>query len=243
MINQQITPEELAFIDRYLQQEMTEDEETAFRQKMNHEPGFREKVNEVRLVLLAIAETGVEEKMKTFHQHIAAPPVTGKNKTIRLRYFAVAASVAIIVSLAVWLLLMNNNAKADLYSSYYKPDPGLMTMMGRTDKYEFEKAMVSYRNGEYRQAITSWKEQLNRNPSSDTLGYFLGAAYQAAGVTDSAKIYLSKIAAQTESNFYKDANWYLALIYLKTNNRTGALSHLKLSAHSKTEELIKQLEK
>jgi len=243
MTNQQITPEELAYIDRYLHQQMTEEEQTVFRQKIKNEADFKEKVNEVRLTLLAIAETGVEEKIKEFHKRIAPLPAINKDKTIRLRYFAAAASVAILVSLGVWFLLMNNDTGNDLYSNYYKPDPGLMTVMGSTDKYEFEKAMVSYRNGEYRQAIITWKEQLNRNPSSDTLGYFLGAAYQAAGITDSAKIYLSEIATQPGSSFYKDANWYMALLYLKTNSRAEALLHLKLSAHSKKEDLIKQLEK
>lgn len=242
MINQEITSEELAYIEHYLQQEMTEEERAFFLQKMESEAGFKEKVKDVQLMLLAIAETGVEEKMEEFHQRLASP-VIRQSKTIRLRYFAVAASVAIIVSLGVWFLLINNDTKKDLYAGYYKPDPGLMTVMGSTDNYVFEKAMVSYRNGEYRDAINSWKEQSAGNPSSDTLAYFLGAAYQAAGITDSAKIYLGKIAAQTESSFYKDANWYMALLYLKTNNRAEALSHLKLSANSKTQELIKQLEK
>lgn len=240
MTNHNITPEELTYIDRYLQNELTEEEVLEFRSRMENEPAFTEKVNQVRLMLLGIAETGLEEKMNEFHQKI--PQAPEKGRVFRLRYLAIAASVAVILSLTVWLFLLQNN-RDDLYSEYFTPDPGLMTAMGSTDNYDFEKAMVSYRSGEYREAIDSWKVQLQSNPASDTICYFLGAAYQANDNIDSAKIYLSKIAAQTASSFYKDANWYMALLCLQTDQRSEALSHLKLSAHSKTAELIKRLEK
>jgi tetratricopeptide (TPR) repeat protein len=243
MTNHNITPEELAYIERYLQQELTDEELAGFRQRLANEPVLQEKVDDVRLLLLGIAEAGMEEKLNEFHQRLPVSLAPVRSRSTVLRYFAVAASVALLLSVSLWYFLMKSDKQTDLYAKYYQPDPGLMTVMSSTDNYDFEKAMVAYRNGEYQQAINAWKQQWNKRPDSDTLSYFLGAAYQANGKTDSAKIYLSKIAAQTESSFYKDANWYIGLIYLQMNQRNEALPHLKLSAHQKAQALITELEK
>ncbi len=239
MEKKHINPEDLAVIEQYLQDELTGKKRDLFLRRMDQEPGFREKVQEVRLLLLGIAESSLEEKLDHFHKD-SITSVPGKR--VRLVYPAIAASLLLLVSLGVWWLSREPHREHALYTAYYKPDPGLMTVMSaEEDNYDFERAMVAYKNEEYDKAISIWKPQLAGKPGNDTLVYFLGAAYQARGHSDSALYYIREVAGQSASAFYKDANWYLALLYIRMGKNDEARECLSRSGHSKSGALLKQL--
>jgi len=250
MINQPITSEELAYIDRFLRGEMTEEERDDFHARMESEDSLREKVRGVELTLLGIGEASLEERMDAFHTEMGgdhAQAMSDDSPMIPARKaspfwskpWVMAAAVGLILAVSLWLLLADR--QHDLYAVYYKPDPGLMTTMSATDHYELERAMVAYKNGEYKRAIEAWSQQLKIHPSSDTLVYFMGAAYQAMGNLDSAGVFLQRITSQPGSGFYKDASWYLGLLYIKMNKPAEATPHLKRSGRSKAVALIQRL--
>lgn len=243
MRNRTITAEELAYIDRYLNDELAGEELSAFQARMNDEPDFSGKVREVQLMLLGIGESGLLERIPGYHREMTGKTHHGKVGQRRLRPWLVAAAAAVILSVSLWLFTARNDAGSALYAAYYKPDPGLMTAMGRTEDYRFDKAMVEYKNGDYRQSIESWQMLLDENPAGDTLTYFLGAAYQALNKPDSAAIYLGPVASRPQSHFYQDANWYLGLIRLKENRADEAKEYLRRSGRERANELLHKLEK
>lgn len=243
MKKHKITLKELELIDRYLSGELTGDELQAFRNRMENEPDFRDKIREIQLTQLAIGESALEENLHTFHSTLTNEYLHKKNRLKLFRPWAIAASIILAVTVGWWFFSTKYNKTSQLYATYYEPDPGLMTTMGSPTNYEFEKAMVEYKNGEYQKAIKAWHQQLMAKPDNDTLIYFLGVAYQAIGTTDSARVYLSSIVEKTESRFYKDANWYLGLLYLETDKKEKAILLFKKSEYSKAEELLRQINK
>ena len=130
-----------------------------------------------------------------------------------------------------------------MYSEYYKPDPGLITAMGVSDNYTFEKAMVDYKNGDYDKAIKGWLSLKSNQATNDTLDYFLGAAYQASGQYDTAIPYLEKIASEKENTFNKDACWYLGLALLRKGNKELAATYIQQSGYPQSPELLNALNK
>ncbi len=114
--------------------------------------------------------------------------------------------------------------------------------MGVTDHYEFEKAMVDYKTGQYEEAIAAWNKLLLKNPGNDTLNYFIGSALMADKEFKQAKIYFDKVIEFPASVFIQNARWYKALILLKEGNKKEALELLKLTEHPKKEALIHKLQ-
>lgn len=241
--NNDISPEELERIERFLSNEMPQDEANAFAQSLNTDAQLREKTEEVRLLLLGINEVALEEQMQDFHKDIiSAPVIKSTARVIPLsRKLLVAASVLVVVALSLWLVLQNK--QEDLYSKYYTPDPGLATVMSGSSNYDFEKAMVEYKNGEYAKALDAWNGLLKEKPGNDTLIYFIGVASQANKDSNAAFDNLKRIAANVNSAFYKDACWYLGLMYLKIGDKKEAVKYIEMSGHAQSAEIIKAINK
>lgn len=240
-----ISPEELERIERFLTNEMPENEAIAFAGELKGNTILQEKTEEVRLLLLGISEQSLQNRLDDFHKEIGVRVVSKKNTpvvTLREKLL-IAASVLAIISLSLWWFLQNESQSEKIYSNYYKPDPGLATVMGSTSDYDFEKAMVEYKNGEYEKALKAWQALLAKKPGNDTLVYFIGSAYQAMGDNDNAINNLQQITADSNSAFYKDACWYLGLSYLKKAETNKAIDLIQRSGHSQADAILKDINK
>lgn len=61
------------------------------------------------------------------------------------------------------------------------------------------------------------------------------------GHADSAVASLNRVVALPQSAFQSDAFWYLALAWLKLNNRDEAIKALKQSSHADRDRLLHEL--
>lgn len=232
---------ELISIERYLNNEMSEEELTGFEYKLQNVAGFREKVRKVQLILLGISESVFGEQMNVFHAELENHH-SQKEKVFVSEKWAILVTVILLLGIGIWFLLPKSFSGNSLYTDYFKPDPGLLTLMSpEQDRYGFERAMVDFKNGEYNKALLVWHEQLEQNPANDTLIYFVGAAYQAIGKYDRAQIYLQEIAGNEKSVFYRDANWFLGLLKVRSAQNDEAIRRLYISEYEKAEELIGRL--
>lgn len=236
-----ITDEELQQIERFVQLEMEASEATAFSDKMLADKDLRAKVEEVKLMLLAIGEANLQEQLPDFHKTIIAAndkPTGSRTWSVNWK---IAASVLFIFALGAWWLYTGSSEQR-LYSKYYSPDAGLMTAMSAVNEnYEFDKAMVEYKSGAYDKALAAWQKLLIENPGNDTLHYFIGCAWQAKENYTEAKNYLQSVANNTGSAFYKDACWYLGLIYSRRGDKEKAIYYLQLSGHPQSTALINRI--
>lgn len=214
-----------------------------FEALLQEDPLLAEKVAEVKLLMTGIAESELAEKLNDYHKEIEIPATrTRKLKPSAMRW-SIAASVALLVALSAWWGLQKDS-DSNIYNQYYKPDPGLMTVMSADNSnYVFEKAMVEYKTGEYGKARTAWEQLLKQKPGNDTLLYFIGAASQATDDMDVAVRYLQPVAEDSNSRFQKDALWYLGLIYLHKGDKTNAQKYLQASEHEKSGQVLQVLKK
>lgn len=239
-----ISTEEMELIERFHAGELLPEELTAFNDRLETDSIWRRKVDEVKWLLLGIQEASLKQRLESFHSAIPVNHITvSKTRVLPMaRRILVAASLLLLVSLSLWWFLGRTSASGRLYSRYYQTDPGLVTAMGNADDYAFEKAMVDYKNGNYKEALASWAVQLSRRPSSDTLQYFTAAAQQALGNEKEAISLLEKVANNASSSFKYEACWYLGLAYLKLGDRDRAIQYITLSDHTRRLELLKILQ-
>jgi tetratricopeptide (TPR) repeat protein len=241
--NYNISAEELESIEQYLLGETSTEQRLAFENKMEADISWAAKVNEVKLLLACIETASLKERLDNYHISIKKNhPLTSGGKVISLqRKLMVAASIALLAAMSVWLFTMKGNKYEKLYAAYYKPDPGLMSAMGAGDNYLFNKAMLDYKTGDYKKAIDEWSKLKTGMPKNDTLNYFLGVAQQADGNSAAAIALLKSMAADETKPFYKDACWYTGLALLKQGAVNEAIPYLEKSARPERSELISKL--
>lgn len=241
--NYNISTEEFASIEKYLLGNASAEERIAFENKIATDSSWASKVNEVKLLLAGIETASLKDRLDTYHANIKKnqPRQDGGRIVLLRRKWLVAASVALLVAVSAWLYISGQNKYETLYTAYYKPDPGLMSAMGVGDNYLFNKAMLEYKTGNYKEAISEWSKLKTGTSQNDTLDYFLGAAQQADGNSAAALILLRSVTSDTQNPFYKDACWYTGLALLKQGSINEAIPYLEKSGRSESIELISKL--
>ena len=236
-----ISTEEFEIIEQYLLDKTTPAERQRFERQIQTDDLLAAKVEEVRLLLAGIDAAALKERLNTYHLEIEPRNIQKKGAKIIPFKLLLAASVFLFAVLSIWLFAIRGNRYEKIYAAYYKPDPGLMTAMGASDNYAFNRAMVDYKTGNYKKAIDAWSKLKNDMPASDTLNYFLGAARQANGNSKEALILLKQVVSDTAKPFYKDACWYTGLALLKEGAVKEAIPYLKKSGRPETDKLINKI--
>ncbi len=241
--NYNISTDELQNIEQYLVGEAGAEERIAFENKMATDAAWAAKVNEVRLLLTGIETASLKDRLDSYHTSIKKNQLhqSGGKVISFSRKLMMAASIALLVSILAWLFLLRENKYEKLYAAYYKPDPGLMSAMGVSGNYLFNKAMLDYKTGNYKKAIEEWSKLKTAMSPNDTLNYFLGAAQQADGNNEAAVALLQSIANDTVNPFYKEACWYTGLSLLKQGKTNEAIPYLEKSGRPESAELISKL--
>ncbi len=238
-----ISSEEFELIEKYLLHQMEEAEKMEFESSLINNTTLKQKLEESRLMLLGIKEASLEKKLNEFHSstRVITMEQPKVSSIVSMKKWLSAAAVVLIVGVAtIFIFSIDENER--IFNDYYKTDPGLVTAMSsETDHYEFEKAMVEYKTGEYDKALTTWEKLLTVTPQNDTLQYFIGSAYLAKKDAVNAIPFLQKVADNSGSFFHNDATWYLGLALLKEGKQKEAISMISRAEHAGKDELLQQL--
>lgn len=220
-----ISQEVLERVERYLDRDMSKQEEYDFELQMQSDASFRIQVESIKILLLGVENQSLKERLDEFHKDI--PLATPENQAAsgfpHWRKLAAAAVIVLAVSGFWWFSTPQNER---LYTEYFTPDPGLPTVMGNSNNFDFYDAMVDYKQGHYQTAIEKWE---NLSIDNDTLAYFLGVAYLADKNQRDAIPFLEKATNNSSFPLLDDAYYYLGLAYLKEGNIEKAKKYLKLS--------------
>lgn len=242
--NIHITLEEWEEIEAYLNHTLPAGQLQFFEERLKMDSNLPAKINQVKLRLLAVEEAGIRADLETFHQRLNNKPVVAINTSSRTNKFKWVAAAAVIIAIATTALffLQQSGSREQLFTGHYKPDPGLSTTMSQTDNYEFEKAMVEYKSGNYTKALAGWEKLLSSKPDNDTLHYFIANAHLATGNQEGAIEHFEKVLPVANSEFINESYWYLGLVYIKKNDKQKAITYLQQSKLPAANALLKQLE-
>lgn len=241
-----ISPEEFDQIEQYLAGQLTASEVSLFETKIQEEPEWAEKVKEVKLLLLGIKENELKTRLQTFHTQMSSTTSIKTEAPVRsmgIKRWMAAASILLIASFSTWWAVSRQSPYKKLYSAHYTPDPGLPTTMSVAGNYQFDKGMVAYKAGDYKEALQIWTPMAKTTPSNDTVNYFLGVTQLALKQNDEALALLKPIANDANRPFYKDACWYTGLVLLRQGKPEAATPFIQKSNHPGSTELIQEINK
>ena len=246
MDKDQLSQNQLEEIERFLQSEMTHEERAAFLARLSEDPRLQDQFHEMQLLHLGIQEASLEERMDEFHHGVLRNKQNPSQPGVHfysLRRLLVAASVILLLGIAAWWLLTKAESKETIFAEFFSPDPGLISAMSTSENYSFDRAMIEYKTGNYREAIRTWSIMQSNQPDNDTLNYFLASAFLATNQTGKAIEYFEKVTPSQTSAFLNDTYWYLGLALIKEGDWQRADSLLRLSNHPQKNVLLNRLKK
>jgi tetratricopeptide (TPR) repeat protein len=157
-----------------------------------------------------------------------------------VRWLAAAASVAMVAA-AYWFF---SQSTVPEYRQYAQHDPLSLTVRGVNDQTvsEAEKAFAA---ADYAKALAALDQLLTSEPDNITAQQYKGICLIETNRNAEARAVLTPIA-NGQSALRGEANWYIALSYLKEENYTAcktALENIEPAAdhYKKAQELLKEL--
>ncbi len=164
----------------------------------------------------------------------------------------VAASVAFIIVVGSLFYLTNpgllrsSQSLADNYYEVYKPLSAFRSGDQPSDLLLAE-AFDLFTRKDFSNAANKFKNLLNLNPSNNMARFYLGISLIETGKPSDAIPLMQEIIQQKDVLFGNQAEWYLSLCFLKTNDKAEAKKHLKIlvskNSHYKAQalNLLKEL--
>lgn len=236
-----IAPFEYELIEAKLDGTLTAEQMQVFRDLESQDPDWSLKVEEVKTLRQDLESYLLKTELDKIHKET----FPGKNpKTVSLPRWIGVAAASIALILVGWLgyETLFDSPTEKLFEAYYETDPGLITAMSGTASYEFDRGMVDFKEGKYREALQRWEPLLNEKPNGDTLLYFVAMANLELGKYVQSQELLQELLEEDPSEFAEDGRWYLALIYLKNGETDKAKSLLSTSQRPEAEAILEELE-
>lgn len=163
-----------------------------------------------------------------------SPSYAPAGKMRFIRYFALPAA-AVLGGFIILRTLTPSSSPEKIFSSYYKPfnsiSPVTRGAAGQKDLL-FSEALSNYNTGDYKKAESGFAKIMAEDPASGKASFYLGLTEIASGNTDNAIRDLSSAAVQ-QCEFNQEAQWYLAMAYLKKGDGKNASSLLRKLSDTK----------
>lgn len=141
----------------------------------------------------------------------------------------IAAGFTLILGISsiLWLIL-RPSFNERLYSAYYKPyDASTIVRSGNSENTDnFSKAMQMYADGNYSNAYDLLKVVSCSDSNYMPALFFAGISAMELNQFENAETSFSIIIKANTSLYVENAEWYLALCYLKSKNKIQAKATL-----------------
>jgi tetratricopeptide (TPR) repeat protein len=237
-----ISIEEFEQIEKYLLDSLSPEETRKLETKIGNDPVFTAKVEEVKILIRGVESASLQDKLDTYHQRMSSSETVkaSQGSGSRIPIYAVAALFIALLGI-FWFF----NAESDsekLFAKHFTPDPGLPTQMGTTNDYQFYDGMVSYKRNDFETALSKWNPILEQHPKNDTLQYFIGVAYLAAGEDHNALNRLKELYESKPESFKNETAFYLGMAYLKLDDLENAIKYLTFSETDRAQKVLLEID-
>jgi len=238
---------DIELIERYFDDTLSSEDTRTFKDKLKMDFDFHRLFHQEKILIHTIRYQAARRDLD-FLKGIES---SIQNKAterpwIHRSYFAVAACVTLI-ALALWTPWDTKKSEG-LFESYFEPHPNIFepTLRGEADNTLRRQAFQAYEEKDYERASSLFNELLKKEQDPGML-MLLGNSNLVLGKITEAKENFSDLIVHS-NDLEVPAKWYLALCYLRTENKSGATPLLKdvqvsqTPYASKARELLREIE-
>lgn len=220
------------FIERYNAGEMSAKEEQWFHKelesndKLRKEVTLRKKSDEVLKNQDIISLRNKLQKIE--NERVKIIPVKKRRLTAYLTYAAVISILVVIGSVS--LLSSNNLSNDEIMDRYYKSYEPSTTARSASVKpdSDFSLALDYYKTHDYSNAALHFKKVVEKNPKNMQSRFLSGVSNFENQKYPEAEESFDLVIKDGRSMYIETSKWYLALCYIKTNEKAKALNQLEI---------------
>lgn len=138
-----------------------------------------------------------------------------------------AATIALLLGLSYFLTTPQKNSTEDLFVSYFEPYRNVVQPMQRGNEQQDDKtlAFLAYEKGEYTTAISLFSSLYSTTKEPYYLFYKANALLKLDKANEAVPLLLEHL--KTTDTLTEKTNWYLALAYLKLDDKQNAIITLE----------------
>lgn len=237
-----LTEEQYELIEAYLKNELSVSDRTSFETELRADADLLAEVNRQRDLRLGLRAIGIEralERARTQYRTTLTTPAsapeparTAWQPTVvrslsTWHYWAVAASVVLILGVGLYAYQQTAGSRADIAYADTMPDEltkGFPSDSISSDvRSRFMDALTSYKAGKYDQVIERLKTLPADRQTVFYKEYFLGLSYLANKQPAEAIPILNRALATSSAPLRQKVEWCLALAYVKNEQNEQAL--------------------
>jgi tetratricopeptide (TPR) repeat protein len=226
------------FIERYIANEMNEAEKEWFLKELDGNPGLREEValrERTDKVLKSHDIIQLRNKLSEIEKSrkIRIPAkTTGKRLPI-----AIAAALAgLIIISSIAFFGTRHLTNDEIISQYYKSYDGVSISRSSrsTASNDYSTGLEYYNIHDYQNAAFYFSKVLNVDPENMESTMFYGTSSFEVNNYPEAQRSFAKVIDNNNNLFMEDAEWYLALCFVRTNDIKKASEELKAIKNSRS---------
>ncbi len=225
------------FIERYNAGEMDEAEMQWFSKELKGNEKLRKEVelrNKTDDILQNQDLMNLRNKLNAIERNRAVSVTRGKHGQPVIKYAAVVAALIILGSLA---LITNRKPNTDeLMDRYYKPyETASASRSAELIKNNDYNLAVEYYNiRDFRNAAIYFSKVLDKDPGNMHSTLLNGISNFEIQNYPEAERSFSKVIDNNDNYYIDHAQWYLAMCYIRTDERNKAIQELTLIKNSNT---------
>ena len=228
------------FIERFISGEMNEAERIWFQKELENNEKLRNEVEmrkKTDIILRRHKVIELRNKLSEIEKKRAAEkPVKNPAKRISLRYAAVITGFILVGSITLYYFngksLTNDEILDRFYTSYEVTTPSRSQQAILNSDYS--TAIEYYNIHDYRNAALYFSKVLETDPKYMESTMLNGVANFEVKNYPEAKSSFIKVIDNDNNLFLEDAQWYLALCYLRTNDNNKAVDQLSTIIRSES---------
>jgi len=213
------------FIEDYFNQNLSEDDRRTFENRLKSDNDFAQKVKSHALLINAFDELQALELIANLNK-IEAELEGETEKSSFHPMLKWAAIFALFMMISTWFIWNKQQCNEELFIAYYTIYPNVETPIVRSDANQ-QGAWRLYSSGNYEDAYQQFQHSIGNGQNDEATWFYLGACALELNRYNQAEKAFKQIIEQNGDRYTEQANWYLALTYLKADKKAKSISLLQ----------------
>ena len=220
-------------IQAYLEGKLEGDDLAKMNREIIENPELAEEINKLKKLELGLEGIGADQlrdEIRNWEKDYRLKASNQKGKVRSLRtYYSVAAVILLLIVSGIVIYLNQSPDYNALYAENFTPYEDMILDRGENEtssESELTEGMEAYNNHQYEVAAQKLSSYLTQNSEKPGVALYIGISQMELNHMLDAIKYLD--LAQQDPLFAQQAQWYLALLFVKNNQIDKARNQLSI---------------
>jgi hypothetical protein len=220
-------------LESYINSELSDEELASFETELTSNKKLQEEIELIKNIDLALNETDVMQlrsNLQGIAGEIASNKQTersfaGRFKAKRIVLSTVAASLILLLGITGII----SRQSGDIYQKFYTryEATGIVRSANTSANQTLTQALQKFENQDYKAALDLFSEIIAKDQNNMVGHFYAGVSLQETGKYQNAIEEYQTVIIDKDNLFTEQAEWYIGLCYLQTNEDKKAYKQFK----------------